>query len=79
MSDDGVGFPARPEEGTGLGVLRQRIRTLYGEASELRVESEPGGTRVVLELPAEASAGAASGDASEFAAPAQAAETDRPE
>ena len=30
VEDDGIGFPPNWREGTGLGNLRQRLRTLYG-------------------------------------------------
>ncbi len=52
VADDGVGFPARYREGTGLGNLRQRLRTLYGDEADLRVERPAAGSRVVLSLPA---------------------------
>lgn len=51
--DDGVGFPTRHREGTGLGNLRERIATLYGADSSLDIETDGNGTRVLLELPAE--------------------------
>jgi len=51
VRDNGVGFPARHREGTGLGNLRQRIRTLYGEDSQLTIESADAGTCVTVTLP----------------------------
>jgi LytS/YehU family sensor histidine kinase len=39
-------------EGTGLGNLRRRLSTLYGEAARLSLESSRPGTTVRLELPA---------------------------
>lgn len=52
VSDDGVGFPSRYREGTGLSNLRERMRTLYSDASDLSVESNGRGARVVVKLPA---------------------------
>jgi signal transduction histidine kinase len=51
VDDDGIGFPHRYREGTGLGNLRQRLQTLYGERGELRVERIEEGARVVIEVP----------------------------
>jgi sensor histidine kinase YesM len=51
VADDGVGFPVRYREGTGLGNLRQRLQTLYGQEAELRVERPERGSRVVVSLP----------------------------
>jgi signal transduction histidine kinase len=64
VADDGVGFPVRVEEMTGLGNLRKRLTTLYGEACDLRVERLPRGSRVVVEIPVdeEASRGVAEPD-----------------
>lgn len=55
VTDDGAGLPPRAPEGTGLGNLRRRLATLYGDEARLGVERrgprhEPG-TRVVVELP----------------------------
>jgi sensor histidine kinase YesM len=52
VSDNGIGFPPRYREGTGLGNLRQRLSTLYGERSELRIESTSEGSRVTVIVPA---------------------------
>jgi len=52
VSDDGAGLPPRVLEGTGLGNLRRRLSTLYGEAARLSLESSRPGTTVRLELPA---------------------------
>jgi LytS/YehU family sensor histidine kinase len=52
VSDDGAGLPSRVLEGTGLGNLRRRLSTLYGEAARLSLESSRPGTTVRLELPA---------------------------
>jgi signal transduction histidine kinase len=51
VADDGVGFPVRVEEMTGLGNLRKRLTTLYGEECDLRIEKLPRGSRVVVEIP----------------------------
>lgn len=52
VSDNGVGFPPRHSDGNGLGNLRARLRTLFGDDSTVRVESERGrGSRVMIELP----------------------------
>jgi LytS/YehU family sensor histidine kinase len=52
VADDGVGFPARYREGTGLSILRQRLQTLYEARSTLTITSTPGDTRVTVQLPA---------------------------
>ncbi len=51
VSDDGIGFPARYSERTGLGNLRKRLATLYGEECDLRVENGRPGSTVVVEIP----------------------------
>jgi two-component sensor histidine kinase len=52
VSDDGVGFPARYREGTGLGNLRQRLATLYPQRHDLVIDSSTDGSRITLTLPA---------------------------
>jgi sensor histidine kinase YesM len=52
VSDNGIGFPLRSQEGTGLGNLRQRLRTLYGEDGRLEIASNADGSRVTITLPA---------------------------
>ncbi len=52
VSDDGIGFPPRYREGTGLVNLRQRLTTLYGDQSELRIDSSSAGSRVTIVVPA---------------------------
>jgi sensor histidine kinase YesM len=54
VTDDGVGFPARYREGTGLGNLRQRLATLYPERHDLDIATSADGSRVTLVLPATA-------------------------
>jgi signal transduction histidine kinase len=52
VDDDGVGMRERQPEGVGLGNTRERLRALYGDRAELRIEAAPGGgTRVVVVLP----------------------------
>jgi sensor histidine kinase YesM len=53
VRDDGIGFPDHYEEGTGLGNLRQRLATLYGEGATLRVDSGSVGATVELTIPGE--------------------------
>ena len=52
VADDGVGFPPRYSEGIGLGNLRRRLATLYGERAALEVSSSAAGASVCLEVPA---------------------------
>ena len=55
VCDDGDGFVNGYQEGTGLGNLRRRLRSLYGISADLVIESAPAGSRVTLVLPARAS------------------------
>lgn len=56
VTDDGAGLSVRAPEGTGLGNLRRRLATLYGEQARVEIERRDRrherGTRVVVELPA---------------------------
>jgi LytS/YehU family sensor histidine kinase len=52
VSDDGPGFPNRYREGTGLGNLRRRLATLYGETAALELERQNGGAEVRIRMPA---------------------------
>ncbi|MEX2282651.1 MAG: sensor histidine kinase [Gemmatimonadota bacterium] len=52
VTDNGIGFPARHREGTGLGNLRQRLNTLYGARHDLRIVSSPTGSTVTVVIPA---------------------------
>jgi signal transduction histidine kinase len=52
VEDDGPGFARRHREGTGLGNLRSRLATLYGDAAQVRIEDPVIGARVVVDLPA---------------------------
>ena len=54
VRDDGDGFPARWTEGTGLGNLRARLRSLYGDRASLSVEPGPG-ARITMQIPAKTS------------------------
>jgi signal transduction histidine kinase len=51
VEDDGPGFPRGWREGTGLGSVRQRLRSMYGDAASLRVENGAGGARVCIVVP----------------------------
>ena len=53
ISDSGVGFAATTRGGVGLTNLRDRLRLLYGDRASLAIgESEGGGARVTMTLPA---------------------------
>jgi two-component system LytT family sensor kinase len=53
VADDGAGFDvARVEDGVGLGVVRRRLSTRFGDAATMTITSAPGeGSRVRLQLP----------------------------
>ena len=51
VEDDGPGFAARHREGTGLGNLRRRLETLYGEEASLTVSRGAPGGRVTVTVP----------------------------
>jgi signal transduction histidine kinase len=51
VADDGPGFPVRWQEGTGLGNLRERLRTIYGDRATLDVASDANGACVTVALP----------------------------
>jgi len=51
VADDGPGFPARWKEGTGLGNLRERLRTIYGGRAAVDVASAANGASVTVTLP----------------------------
>jgi signal transduction histidine kinase len=53
VEDDGAGFAPDARDGTGLGNLRARLATLYGDGASLVVHRLSRGARVVVELPAE--------------------------
>jgi two-component system, LytTR family, sensor histidine kinase AlgZ len=52
VSDDGPGFGADAQgDGHGLRLLRARLQTLFGDAAALRIDSRPGATSCVMEVP----------------------------
>jgi signal transduction histidine kinase len=53
VEDDGAGFVRGAREGTGLGNLRARLATLYGDRASLEIEPLPRGTLATVELPVE--------------------------
>ena len=53
VEDDGAGFVRGAREGTGLGNLRARLATLYGDRASLDIEPLPRGTLATVQLPAE--------------------------
>lgn len=52
VDDDGPGFPAAHEEGTGLGNLRQRLASLYGSEASLAIDRGAPGGHVRVGIPA---------------------------
>jgi signal transduction histidine kinase len=55
VDDDGVGFPARWSERTGLGNLRDRLQTIYGDRAALDITTDTAGAHVSISIPAEPS------------------------
>jgi signal transduction histidine kinase len=53
VEDDGAGFAVDARDGTGLGNLRARLATLYGDRAALTIHRLPRGARVTLDLPAD--------------------------
>jgi len=51
VTDDGAGLPPRPQEGTGIGNLRRRLATLYGDRAHFSLEQGDGETVATLDLP----------------------------
>jgi len=52
VRDDGVGMSESVSEGVGLTNTRERLRTMYGDAAALTINSVPeGGTEVVVRIP----------------------------
>jgi two-component system, LytTR family, sensor kinase len=53
IEDDGVGMRADSGDGVGLRNVRDRLRTLYAETAEFRIEQRPGGrgTRISIVIP----------------------------
>jgi two-component sensor histidine kinase len=55
VQDDGAGFAPGARDGTGLGNLRARLATLYGDRASLTIDRLPRGARVTVQLPVEGS------------------------
>jgi two-component system, LytTR family, sensor histidine kinase AlgZ len=52
VEDDGPGFDPDTIPGNhGLALLRQRLALTYGDRATLQINSDAGGTRVIIELP----------------------------
>jgi signal transduction histidine kinase len=52
VSDDGPGFDLETQgDGHGLRLLRSRLDTLFGVDAALRIDSRPGATTCVIEVP----------------------------
>jgi hypothetical protein len=53
IEDDGVGMRADSGDGVGLRNVRDRLRTLYAQTAEFRIEQRPGGrgTRITIVIP----------------------------
>jgi len=52
VKDDGPGFDGAMPEGHGLALLRSRLEMLYADRAQLLVDSRPGTTEVVVDVPA---------------------------
>lgn len=54
VADDGLGFGAKPSDGTGLGLsnIRERLKLLHGNAGSLNIEpNSPSGVIATIEVP----------------------------
>src|SRR5450830_1028063 len=54
VADDGLGFGAKPSDGTGLGLLtiRERLKLLHGDQGQLHIEpNTPSGVIATIEVP----------------------------
>ncbi len=54
VSDNGLGFGAKPSDGTGLGLsnIRERLKLLHGEQGQLLIAANsPSGVIVTIEVP----------------------------
>jgi LytS/YehU family sensor histidine kinase len=61
VEDNGPGVPAEQRAGGfGLQSVRRRLALRYGERARFTLESSAAGTRSIVQLPREASAGARS-------------------
>ncbi|TWI65072.1 histidine kinase [Pseudoduganella lurida] len=59
VKDDGLGFGAKPSDGTGLGLstIRERLKLLHGEQGHLAIEpNQPSGVIATIEVPYQLSA-----------------------
>ena len=53
VEDDGVGFPQKWCDGTGLGNLRQRLQALYGDRASVETDCRTDGATVTVTVPAQ--------------------------
>jgi LytS/YehU family sensor histidine kinase len=54
VADDGLGFGAKPSDGTGLGLsnIRERLKLLHGSQGALNIEpNQPSGVIATIEVP----------------------------
>jgi LytS/YehU family sensor histidine kinase len=54
VADDGLGFGAKPSDGTGLGLsnIRERLKLLHGKQGALNIEpNQPSGVIATIEVP----------------------------
>jgi hypothetical protein len=54
VTDNGLGFGAKPSTGTGLGLtnIRERLKLLHGEQASLKIEpNQPTGVIAIIEVP----------------------------
>jgi hypothetical protein len=54
VTDDGLGFGAKPSTGTGLGLtnIRERLKLLHGDQASLKIEpNTPSGVIAIIEVP----------------------------
>lgn len=54
VTDNGLGFGAKPSTGTGLGLtnIRERLKLLHGDQASLRIEpNQPSGVIAIIEVP----------------------------
>jgi len=61
VADDGLGFGAKPSDGTGLGLMtiRERLKLLHGEQGHLHIgPNQPSGVIATIEVPYQLSQGA---------------------
>jgi len=53
VEDDGPGFGrSQLQDGHGLALLKSRLAMIFGGRADLHVDSRPGRTAVIVELPA---------------------------